>query len=167
MRRKGEIKMAFFENLSEVLSSKGKEAAEVAKKVAESANLKSQLSGVNAEIRKHYMKIGEAYFESYKDCEVDCEFEENVQAIRDAKKAIAELEKRLRELKGNIKCESCGSLIDAECCFCPKCGAKVEVEFFDEDDDIEEVDAQIIEETRVEEETQEEEPEVQKGTFSF
>ena len=145
--------MAFFENLSEVLSSKGKEAAEAAKKVAEIANLKGQIAGVNTEIKKHYVKIGEAYFESYKDSEVDCEFEEDVQAIRDAKKAVAELEKRLRQLKGNIECTACGSQIDAESSFCPKCGAKVEVEFFDEEDEeIEEVNAEIIEETRVEEE---------------
>ena len=76
-----------------------------------------------------------------------------MQAIRDAKKAVAELEKRLRQLKGNIECIACGSQIDAESSFCPKCGAKVEVEFFDEEDEeIEEVNAEIIEETRVEEE---------------
>ena len=138
--------MAFFENLGEVLSSKGKEAAEAAKKMAEIANLKGQISGINIEIKKHYTKIGEAYFESYKDAEIGCEYEEHVQAIRDAKNAVAELEKRLRELKGTMECQSCGNPIDAECVFCPKCGVKVEVDFFDEEDGAEEVEAQIIEE---------------------
>ena len=36
--------MAFFESLSEALTTKGKEAAEAAKRVAEIANLKGQIS---------------------------------------------------------------------------------------------------------------------------
>lgn len=127
--------MAFFESLSEALTTKGKEAAEAAKRVAEIANLKGQISGIETEIKKNYRKIGEAYYEAYKDSEVVCEFEEQVQSIRDAKRAVEELEKRIRDLKGDIKCQSCQSLIPADCVFCPKCGAKVEPEFFDIDDE--------------------------------
>ena len=143
--------MTFLENLSEVLTSKGKEAAEVAKKVAEIANLKGQITGINTEIKKHYFKIGEAYFENYKDSQIECEFEENVQSIRDAKNAIAELEKRLRKLKGTIECQSCGSSIDEECTYCPKCGVKVAADFFHEEEDVGEVKAPSVEETVVEE----------------
>ena len=127
--------MAFFENLTEALSSKGKEAAEAAKSVAEIANLKSQIGTINVEIKKNYRKIGEAYYDAYKDSEVVCEFEENVQSIRDAKRAVAELEKKIRDLKGDIKCEKCESLIPADSNFCPKCGAKVEPDFFDSEDE--------------------------------
>ena len=127
--------MAFFENLTEALSSKGKEAAEAAKRVAEIANLKSQIGTINVEIKKNYRKIGEAYYDAYKDSEVVCEFEENVQSIRDAKRAVAELEKKIRDLKGDIKWEKCESLIPADSNFCPKCGAKVEPDFFDSEDE--------------------------------
>ena len=127
--------MAFFENLTEALSSKGKEAAEAAKRVAEIANLKSQIGTINVEIKKNYRKIGEAYYDAYKDSEVVCEFEENVQSIRDAKRAVAELQKTIRDLKGDIKCEKCESLIPADSNFCPKCGAKVEPDFFDSEDE--------------------------------
>ncbi len=127
--------MAFFENLSEAITSKGKEAAGAAKRVAEIANLKSQISTIEVEIKKNYRKIGEAYYDAYKDSEVTCEFEENVQSIRDAKRAVEELEKKIRDLKGAVKCESCGSLIPADCNFCPKCGAKIEPEFFDSEDE--------------------------------
>lgn len=127
--------MAFFEHLSETLTTKGKEAAEAAKRVAEIANLKGQISGIETEIKKNYRKIGEAYYEAYKDSEVVCEFEENVQSIRDAKRAVEELEKKIRDLKGDIKCQSCNSLIPADCVFCPKCGAKIEPEYFDSEDE--------------------------------
>ena len=148
--------MSFLENLGEVLTSKGKEAAEAAKKMAEIANLKGQISGINIEIKKHYTKIGEAYYENHKDSQIECEYEENVQSIRDAQNAVAELEKRLKELKGTMECQACGNAMDAEYIFCPKCGAKAEVDFFDEEDEAEEVEAQVIEETVLEEAVAEE-----------
>lgn len=127
--------MAFFDNLSEMISGKGKEAADAAKKVAEIANLKGKISGIETEIKKNYRKIGEAYYEAYKAAEVTCEFEEYVQAIRDAKKTIAELNFKLNELKGELVCKGCGSQIKADNAYCPKCGTKVEVEYFDEEDE--------------------------------
>lgn len=126
--------MAFFDNLSGIISEKGKEAATVAKKVAEIANLKGRIAGVETEIKKNYRKIGEAYFEAYKDAEVSCEFEELVQAIRDAKATVAEMTSKLNELKGDSECKSCGSAMKAGSSFCSNCGAKVEVEYFDEED---------------------------------
>lgn len=145
--------MAFFDNLSEMISGKGKEAKEVAKKVAEIANLKGKISGLETEIKKNYRKIGEAYYEAYKGAEVTCEFEEYVQAIRDAKKTVEELTFKLNELKGDLECKGCGSQIKAGSAFCPNCGTKVEVEYFDEEDEIVEevVEAQEVVSDEVEE----------------
>ena len=145
--------MDFFDNLSEMLSSKGKEAKEVAKKVAEVANLKGKISGLETEIKRNYRKIGEAYYEAYKGAEVTCEFEEYVQAIRDAKKAVEELTFKLNELKGDVECKGCGSQMNAGSSFCPNCGTKVEVEYFDEEDEIVEevVEAEEVASDEVEE----------------
>ena len=145
--------MAFFDNLSEMISGKGKEAKEVAKKVAEIANLKGKISGLETEIKKNYRKIGEVYYEAYKGAEVTCEFEEYVQAIRDAKKTVEELTFKLNELKGDLECKGCGSQIKAGSAFCPNCGTKVEVEYFDEEDEIVEevVEAQEVVSDEVEE----------------
>lgn len=127
--------MAFFDNLSEIISEKGKEAKETAKKVAEIANLKGKIAGAETEIKKNYRKIGEAYYEAYKAAEVSCEFEEYVQAIREGKELVAELTRKLSELKGDIECKECGAAMKAGSSFCSNCGAKVEVEYFDEEDD--------------------------------
>ena len=146
--------MDFFGNLSELISEKGKGAAETAKKVAELANLKGQIGGVKAEIKKNYRKIGEAYYEAYKNAEVSCEFEEYVQSIRDAQKTLVELTHKVSELKGQAECKGCGKPMRSEDAFCPKCGTKVEVEFFDEDD-TEETDfykEESVEETETKEE---------------
>ena len=127
--------MAFLDDISDIISEKGKEAAQIAKKVAEIANLKGQISGMETEIRKKYRKLGEAYFEAYKVAEVSCEFEEYVQTIRDAKATVAELNRKLAELKGDMECKGCGSVVKAGSAFCSTCGTKVEVEYFDEEDE--------------------------------
>ena len=126
----------FFDSLGEVISGKGREAADAAKKVAEIANLKGKISGLETEIKKNYCKIGKAYYEAYKAAEVTCEFEEYVQAIRDAKKSVEELQYKVNELKGEIVCKGCGNQMKAGVAFCPNCGTKVEVEYFDEEDEI-------------------------------
>ena len=131
-----EVKMAFFDSISGMISEKGKEAADIAKKVAEIANLKGKISGIETEIKKNYIKIGKAYYEAYKSAEVTCEFEEYVQAIRDAKKEADELKFKINELKGEVECKGCGSQIKASSAFCPNCGTKVEVEYFDEEDEV-------------------------------
>ncbi len=128
--------MTFLNNLSEMISGKGKEAADVAKKVAEIANLKGKISGIETEIKKNYCKIGKAYYDAYKSAEVTCEFEEYVQAIRDAQKAVEDLKYKVNELKGEIECKGCGSQIKAGTAFCPNCGTKIEVEYFDEEDEV-------------------------------
>lgn len=87
--------MAFFETLGETLANKGKEAAEAAKRMAEIANIKGQISGINTEIKKNYARIGEEYYNAHKDSEISCEFEEYVQSVRDAERAIKELEKKI------------------------------------------------------------------------
>ena len=155
--------MEFFENLSELISGKGKEVAEAAKKMAEIANIKGKISGVETEIKKNYRKIGEAYYEAYKAAEVTCEFEEYVEAIRDAKKKIEELNFKLNELKGELVCKGCGSQIKADNAFCPKCGTKVEVEYFDEEDEEDIVTvAGTMEETTGEEESSDEVEELEE-----
>ncbi len=140
--------MAFFDNLGEMLSGKGKEAADAAKKMAEIANLRGKINGIETEIKKNYRKIGEAYYEAYKSAEVTCEFEEYVQAIRDAKRAVEELNRKVNELKGDVECKGCGANVKAGSAFCPNCGTKVEVEFFDDEDCAE--DEEIMEEADVE-----------------
>ena len=143
--------MDFLGNISEIISEKGKEAAQAAKKVAEIANLKGKISGLETEIKKNYRKIGEAYFEAYKAAEVTCEFEEYVQVIRDAKATVAELNHKLNELKGDVECKGCGFAIKAGSAFCPACGTKVEVEYFDEEDADEELAEDAVFEEVIEE----------------
>ena len=51
-----------------------------------------------------------------------------------------EAEEKVNELKGEVVCKGCGSQIKSGSAFCPNCGTKVEVEYFDEEDEIIEED---------------------------
>lgn len=137
--------MAFLDNLSEIITTKGKEAADKAKSLADIASLKTQISSCESVVNKNLKKIGQLYFEEYKDSDVVCEFEEQVQAIRDAKKAIEDLEQKIHEIKGTKVCSSCGAVILGDSAFCSKCGTKLEEDFFDDDDaDDAEEDAPVV-----------------------
>ncbi|MBQ3105495.1 MAG: zinc ribbon domain-containing protein [Lachnospiraceae bacterium] len=120
--------MDFFGTIGDVISGKGKEAADAAKKLAEVTSLKTQIGTQEAEIKKKYRMLGEAYYEAYKDSEITCEFEEQVQEIREVRAAIQELEKKVYDLKGCKECPSCKAVVADDSCFCSKCGASLKEE---------------------------------------
>ena len=91
--------MDFFEKMGETITTKGKEAADKAKDVAEIVNLKNQIKVCEDVIKKNYMEIGKKYYESNADVE-DAEYARQCTAIRNAEKGVKELEAKIREIKG-------------------------------------------------------------------
>ena len=91
--------MDFFEKVGETITTKGKEAADKAKDVAEIVNLKNQIKVCEDVIRKNYMEIGKQYYESNADDE-NAEYARQCTAIRNAEKGVKELEEKIREIKG-------------------------------------------------------------------
>lgn len=126
--------MSFWENLGETISVKGKEVAGKAKDVTDIVSLKGQITTCENTIIKNYKDIGKAYFEAHKDVEPS-EYEEQMTAIRNAQNAIEELEKKIRKIKGAKHCSTCGADVPVDSVYCPKCGAKMEDEFYDEEED--------------------------------
>ncbi len=91
--------MEFFEKLGETITTKGKEATDKAKQMAEIASLKSQISTCEEVIKKNYMEIGRLFMEQYKDAE-DAPFEKQRTAIVNAQAGVEDLQKKIRDLKG-------------------------------------------------------------------
>jgi len=126
--------MAFWENFSETISMRSKEVADKAKNLTDIANLKGQIVTQENTILRNYREIGRAYYNAHKD-DITKEFPSEMENIAQAELMIADLKKKISELKGTQKCTSCGNEIPNDSSFCPKCGQKVEAEtFFDEDD---------------------------------
>lgn len=119
--------MDFFEKMGETISTRGKEAAQKAKGVADLAKLNAQLGQLEGKIKTYYQIIGEKVYQKEKDQEhsgLEAEFD----LINDALAEIGRIKKQISEIKGAKVCPECKAEVDVAFLFCPHCGAKFEEE---------------------------------------
>jgi serine phosphatase RsbU (regulator of sigma subunit) len=90
---------SFVTKVGETISAKGKEVTDKAKELAEIANLRSQINTCEEVVKKNYMEIGRRYYEQH-GSEPDEFYEEQCRAVRNAQTGIADLEEKIKELKG-------------------------------------------------------------------
>ncbi|MBE5867726.1 MAG: hypothetical protein E7293_02030 [Lachnospiraceae bacterium] len=93
------VNMDFFEKVEETIIAKGQAAVDKAKELAEIAKLKGQISTCQDVVKKNYMEIGRFYYETYGECPNEL-FEKQCRSIKNAQNGIAELEKKIQEVKG-------------------------------------------------------------------
>lgn len=91
--------MEFLDKLGDAISAKGKVAVDKAKDMAEVVNLKSKVSAQEDLIKKCYQELGKLYFEQYADMP-DAPFESSCEKIKAAKEEIAQLQSKIKEIKG-------------------------------------------------------------------
>jgi len=91
--------MDFIEKIGETITTKGKEAADKAKELAEIASLKSQIATCEDIIKRNYMEIGRIYYENYGDMPEEI-FEKQCRSIKNAGNGVSELNKKINEIKG-------------------------------------------------------------------
>ena len=124
--------MGFLDDVGKKITSAGREAMDMAKDLADTAKLNSEISEQAKRIENAYSEIGKKFFELHAgDHEAD--FDEQFGVIFTAKARIAELEKKKEEIKGNSGtkaatgkfCPSCGQPVDEGAAFCKNCGAKI------------------------------------------
>ena len=142
----------FFENLKENLESLGKTISEkagvVAKKTEEAVEvvakkteetievqkLKSQIRVMERNNERDFQDIGKIVYERFqKEEEVDAEFVELCEAIKERENSIEDYKKQVAELKGLDACPKCKAHVEGNALYCPKCGAKVEEDVFEEE----------------------------------
>ncbi len=99
VRQNVRYEMDFFEKIGGTISSKGKEAADKAKELAEIASLKSQIATCEEVIKKNYMEIGRMYYEQYGDMPEEG-FVKACRSIKNAKNGVEELQAKMKEVKG-------------------------------------------------------------------
>ena len=91
--------MEFFDKLGDAISTKGKGAVDKAKDMAEVVNLKSKISAKEDMIKRCYQELGKLYYEQYADMP-DAPFADSCQKITHAKEEIAQLQIKIKEIKG-------------------------------------------------------------------
>ena len=146
--------MGFFENVGKKISDVSGKAVEKTKQYTDISTTSYKIRDVEGQINKLYTKLGEAYFNKFAD-EPDVELKGDVDAIKELKQKIDELNDHLYDVKaakdGRKRCEHCGELIPADAKFCTKCGQEVK-EVADPEAEGEEGEAaQIAESTDVKE----------------
>lgn len=141
--------MAFWENFGEVITAKSKEMADKAKNFTDIASLKGQIVSQENIILRRYKEIGREYYANHKN-DAEPEYEVQMEAIKKAEGIIEELKRKIADLSGTKRCESCDGEVANDSAFCPRCGAKMEEkvfdEYFDDEDESDEMVSEIIEE---------------------
>lgn len=116
--------MGFFDKLSDIVSSTGKELNKKAKDLVSTSKLEGQISAEEEKIHNAFLQIGMDYYHAHKDtpdafCGQLCE---QIAASYDT---IEQLKKEVERLKGLQRCPNCGSAVTIEAAFCPSCGTKM------------------------------------------
>ena len=96
---------------------KGKELADVAK-------TNSLISDAEKKISTIYEQIGRKYVELHKDSS-EKELKDLINTLASSEKQLADLKDKLIEVKGVVKCPSCGAEVEMGSAFCPVCGEKM------------------------------------------
>lgn len=117
--------MAFFDALGKTISEKGKEAAQKAKVLTETMQLKGQISTEENNIQLAYREIGKLAYESQLQADAG-EYTEWFDRISEAKERIADLEEKINEAEGIRICKCCGAKVPRDAAFCNQCGTKTE-----------------------------------------
>lgn len=90
--------MEYFEKITDTVAAKSRQGAAKAKEMAEIARLKSQISACKGVVEKNYMEIGKQFYEdNLKNDEAP--YQKQRKAIRNAQRAIFELEEQIAALK--------------------------------------------------------------------
>ena len=117
--------MGFFDNTMEnakaafdAASKKTEKTVAISKKKIEETKLQNRLKSL-------YASLGERYYVSLKSAEAgSTDFKDLLSAIDEVKKEIKKVRADINALKDKKACPYCGALINSDCEYCGKCGAK-------------------------------------------
>ena len=117
--------MAFLEQLGKRLSDAGQGAAQQAKNFTDVTRLNSAISDKEKKITQLYASIGQAYYQRHRS-DPDAEELQQIEAVNALFAEIAQCQEEIKQIKGIVKCPSCGADVPLQAAFCNSCGAKME-----------------------------------------
>lgn len=91
--------MEFVNKIGETITAKGKEVTNKAKDMAEIVQLKNRIRACEDTIKKNYIEIGKRYYELHAS-QPEEHYAEQCIAINNAQDNIANLEQRIKDIKG-------------------------------------------------------------------
>lgn len=120
--------MSIFDNLTRKVSNTAKAAAKKSTELVEVTKLNISIGAEEEKIEKLYREIGKLVYEKYGAEEgIDEKLKELCNKIRSHLAAINEMREKILELKKVKKCPGCGTELEIDMVFCPRCGEKQEL----------------------------------------
>lgn len=117
--------MAFFEQIGKRLTDAGQNVAQQTKDLAEVTKLNSTISDKEKKISQLFLLIGQSYYENHKNSE-EAEELDRIAEINGLYSEINADREKIKQIKGVVKCENCGTDVPLNASFCNACGAKVD-----------------------------------------
>lgn len=112
--------MAFFDELSESLSTFSREGINKAKEVKDTAKVTMDIREREAALQKYYRELGKAYYRDHAD-ELDGPYLQ-VEKITATLEKIDELKRKRANIRKSDICPSCSCKVAKDARFCPNCG---------------------------------------------
>jgi len=120
--------MGFLDDLVSTTKNVTATAGKKTNEAVKLSKLKIRKSQVNGEIKGKKERLGDMVYSMAKSNEKDNEaFDAAIAEIDALYEQLAEVNKQLDELSGNIACTNCGAKTKNINSYCPKCGTKLPV----------------------------------------
>lgn len=113
-----------FDEISEKLSKITKDVTDSTQQQLDVMKMKSYIKREEAVMENAYKEIGKLYFNQNVSL-MPGEYEEYVNAVREAKAKISESKEKIVQMRGMQFCVECDQKIKNGMHFCPNCGAKI------------------------------------------
>lgn len=116
--------MAFFEQIGKRLTDAGQNVAQQTKDLADVTKLNTAISDKEKKISQLFLLVGQSYYERHKNDDTA----EELEKIAEINAMYAEIltnREKIKQIKGVVKCESCGADVPLNATFCNACGTKV------------------------------------------
>lgn len=119
------MKMAAFGNFGRNIKGVKDSVAGKAKDLSGISRLNGQISAAEKQIAELYSTVGRIYYENHKSDPAP-EAAQQIRAISELYKRVAEAQDAIKKIKGIEKCPRCGADVAVGAQFCSACGQKIE-----------------------------------------
>ena len=123
--------MDFFSKLGDSIVSATQEVGEKAKGMTDVAKLQYEMRSKEDFLNKQYQEIGKIFYQENKDAAPEA-YTSLFEEVVAAQKRIEEIKEQIAYTKG----PKCGAVVSGSAAFCSKCGAKMDEDIFEDEDEV-------------------------------
>lgn len=116
--------MAFFENLGKRLTDAGQGVSQQAKNFADVTRLNGTISDKEKRITQLYTSIGQTYYQKHQN-DPSAEEAQMIQSINTLLAEIDQCQEEIKQIRGVVRCSSCGAEVPLTAAFCNACGTRL------------------------------------------